>query len=57
MPPVDASVLETLVECSHLLTAANRNYIVFSKSGFTDGCREFAKSIGQARLVTFSEMM
>ena len=54
---VDASVLETLVERSHLLTATNRHYIVFSKSGFTDGCRKFAKSIGQARLVTFNEMV
>ena len=55
--PVNASVLEMLVERSYLLTATNRHYIVFSKSGFTDGCRECARSIGHARLVAFSEML
>lgn len=55
--PVNAAVLETLVERSHLLTAVHRHYIVFSRSGFTDSCRECAKRLGQVRLVVLSEML
>ena len=55
--PVDATVLETLIERSQLLSAVNLQYVVFLKSGFTDECREIAKNIGHVRLVTFGEMM
>lgn len=55
--PVDGPVLETLLERSKLLSATNRHYVLFSKSGFAERCYDLANNIGHVRLVTFAEMM
>lgn len=55
--PVDAPVLETILERSQLLPAVNRHYFLFSKSSFSERCHEQAKAIGRVCLVAFSEMM
>lgn len=54
---VDQKVLETLVERSHLFKYTTSCLYLFSKSGFTKGCSELAKKLGNVYLVTFDEMM
>ena len=55
--PVDATVLETLVERAQLLSATNRHYLLFAKSGFSEQCHELAERPPHVRLVTFTEML
>ena len=55
--PVDAPVLETLLERPQLLSATNRHYVLFSKSGFSERCRKLVENIGSAQLVIFREMI
>lgn len=52
----DASVLETLAERSALFNYTNKYLYIFSKSGFTDGCIDRAKELGNVRLVSFEDM-
>lgn len=52
---VDVDVFNTLIEKSKLLSAKNKHYIFFSKSGYTKKFIQAAK--GQASLVTFDEMV
>lgn len=52
---VTKDVLETLIKRSLLVNIPERYYMIFSKTGFTSGCREAARE-KQIRLVTFSEM-
>ena len=54
---VDEKVLDTLVHRSELFNYQNKYYYLFSKSGFSSGCMEKAKEIGNVRLVDFEEMM
>lgn len=54
---VDAKVLEKLDDLSRrLFHYQNRHLYIFSKSGFTDGCVERAKSFPSVHLVSFEEM-
>lgn len=54
---VDAKVLEKLDDLSRrLFHYQNRYLYIFSKSGFTDGCVERAKSFPSVHLVSFEEM-
>jgi len=54
---VDLAVLETLVERSELFSYKKKHLFVFSKSGFTKGCMDKAKSLGNVSLITFMEMV
>lgn len=53
--PIPPSVLEKLVTNSELFTYPFKHYYLFSKSGFTDSCRELAEKIN-CQLFTFEEM-
>lgn len=54
---VDLTVLETLIARSELFRYPIRHYYLFSKSGFTKGCIEKAKELGNVSLVMFEEMV
>lgn len=54
--PTGADVLRTLVNRGDLFQYDTKNYLVFSKSAFTEGCKELARQQGSTKLVTFDEM-
>mgnify|MGYP002513845968 CR=1 FL=1 len=54
---VDLGVLETLVKRSNLFSYKTKHYYLFSKSGFTKGCVDKAKEMGNVSLVEFTDMM
>lgn len=54
---VDLSVLEKLVELSNLFTYKNKHFFLFSKSGFTKGCADKAKELGNVSLVTYGDIV
>ena len=54
---VDIAVLRTLMERSELFPYEKKHYFIFSKSGFTKGCMEQAKELGNVSLVTYGEML
>ncbi|WP_080800081.1 ATP-binding protein [Arabiibacter massiliensis] len=53
--PVDADVLETLEHRTRLIPADRRLLFAFSKTGFTEACRDRANAMG-ATLVSLDEM-
>lgn len=54
---VDLGVLETLVKHSRLFSYKKIYYYLFSKSGFTKGCIDEAKKMGNVTLVSYAEMV
>ena len=54
---VDLGVLETLVERSDLFHYKDRHFYLFAKTGFTKGCIEKAREMGNVTLVTYGEIM
>lgn len=54
---VDLGILETLVRRSKLFTYSNVHYFLFSKSGFTKGCLDKAKEMGNVSLVSYDEII
>ena len=54
---VDYAVLETLIARSELFQYKNKHFFLFSKSGFTKGCAEKAKELGNVSLVTYGEIV
>ena len=54
---VDLAVLETLIARSDLFPHQNKHYYLFSKSGFTKGCADKAKELGNVSLVTYREIV
>lgn len=54
---VDLGVLETLVKRSRLFSYKKIYYYLFSKSGFTKGCIDEAKKMGNVTLVSYAEMI
>ena len=54
---VDLGVLETLIKRSNLFSYKTKHYCLFSKSGFTKGCMDKAKEMGNVSLVEFADMM
>ena len=54
---VDLGVLETLVKRSRLFSYKKNYFYLFSKSGFTKGCIEEAKKMGNVTLVGYTEMI
>ena len=53
----DLSVLETLVGRGELFSYKKKYYFLFSKSGFTKGCAEKAKELGNVSLVTYGDIV
>ena len=54
---VDQGVLQTLLHRSCLFHYNHTYLYVFAKTGFTEGCLELSKELGNVSLVTFGEMM
>ena len=54
---VDLSVLEKLVTRSELFSYSHIQYYLFAKSGFTKGCIDRAKEMGNVRLVEFGDIV
>ena len=54
---VDLGVLETLVKRSELFHYKTKHYYLFSKSGFTKGCEDKAKEMGNVTLVEYSDII
>lgn len=52
----DLGVLEKLVERGSLFPYREKYYFLFSKAGFTKGCRETAKELGNVTLLRYAEM-
>lgn len=55
--PVDLGILERLVEKSSLFYYPNKYYYLFAKTGFTQGCIERAKDMGNVELITYKKML
>ncbi len=53
----DVFVLNTLVHRSELFRCADRWLYVFSRAGFSKGCRERAEALGNIALVTYEDMI
>ena len=53
---VGEDVLQKLVYRSELFRRQRKSYALFSKSGFTQGCRDAAESKGDVKLISFAEM-
>lgn len=54
---VDVGVLDTLVNRSRLFQYNDVHLFLFSKSGFTKGCVDKAKALGNVELVTYSDIL
>ena len=54
---VDLGVLETLIKRSTLFNYKKTHYFLFSKNGFTKGCAEKAKELGNVTLVNYNDIM
>ena len=54
---VDLSVLETLINRSELFPYKNVHYYLFARSGFTKGCTDRAKEMGNVMLVKYEDMV
>lgn len=54
---VDLGVLETLVERSELFSYKKKHFYLFAKTGFTKGCADNAKEMGNVTLVTYYDML
>jgi len=54
---VDFTVLETLIARSELFRYKNKHFFLFSKSGFTKGCVEKAKELGNVSLIEYREIV
>ena len=51
------SVLETLVKRSRLFPYKNVHYYLFAKTGFTKGCADRAKEMGNVTLVRYEDIV
>ena len=54
---VDLDVLETLIGRSRLFHYTNVHYYLFSKTGFTKGCMEKAKEMGNVTLIGYEDIV
>ena len=54
---VDLDVLETLIERSGLFHYTNMHYFLFSKTGYTKGCKEKAEAMGNVTLVSYEDIV
>ncbi len=54
---VDLGVLETLMKRSRLFSYKKVHFYLFSKSGFTQGCIDKAKEVGNVSLVSYEDIL
>ena len=54
---VDVGVLEKLVRRSRLFHYRRVHFYLFAKNGFTKGCMEKAKEMGNVRTITYRDML
>ena len=54
---VDLGVLETLIKRSELFSYKNVHYYFFAKTGFTNGCIDRAKEMGNVTLVRYEDIV
>ena len=54
---VDLGILETLIKRSKLFAYTNVHYYLFSKSGFTKGCIDKVKEMGNVKLVSYKDIL
>ena len=54
---IDLGVLETLIERSNIFSYKTKYFYLFSKSGFTKGCTDNAKELGNVFLISYDEMI
>ncbi len=54
---VDAGVLETLAERSTLFNYKKTHFYLFAKTGFTKGCIDRAREMGNVTLVSYEDML
>lgn len=54
---VDLGVLETLMERSNIFSYKTKYFYLFSKSGFTKGCTDKAKELGNVFLINYDGMI
>lgn len=54
---VGSSVLDTLVYQSNIFEQNKKWYFLFAKSGFTEGCEEKARVMGNVSLVSFADIL
>lgn len=54
---MDSDVLETLIRRSKLFRYTKVHYYLFSKSGFSKGCVERAKEMGNVTLVSYADII
>ena len=54
---VDLGVLETLMERSNIFSYKTKYFYLFSKSGFTKGCTDKAKELGNVFFINYDEMI
>lgn len=53
---IDLGVIEKLIEKSNLFSFKNKYFYIFAKNGFTKSCTEFAKTMGNLKLVRYEDM-
>lgn len=53
---VDLGVLETLINRGELFNYKTKYYYLFSKSGFTKGCEDKAKKMGNVNLIEYNKI-
>lgn len=53
---LNQNVLETLIKRSELFNYKTNHYYLFSKSGFTTGCEEKAKEVGNVHLICYEDI-
>lgn len=53
----DLGVLETLIKRSRLFSYKKIHFYLFSKSGFTAGCRSEAEKLGNVTLVSYGDIL
>lgn len=54
---IDTGILDTLVQRSRIFSYQKVQLYLFSKSGFTKGCVEKAKELGNVTLVTYMDIL
>lgn len=50
-------MLKTLANRSQLFTYSEVRLFLFAKTGFTEGCREMAETLGNVHWISFPEML
>lgn len=54
---VDKAILETLIYRGHLFRHAKKHYYLFSKTGFTQGCRDIADDLRNISLICLDDII